>query len=383
MPGAGKPLEKLVVLQQRERRRILALAFASYAVDCLWMAWLWRLNVVPAALPLVYAAAAGLAFCISYLLIASNRNLGLRDPSMTVLQTGFAYALLVAGLLLAPQAGGLLLLTMFIVAAFSALAMTPRQFALAWLVVSAATALAILMFGGGIAVPAATPQQIVVSWLVFASVLGRVVLLSVRIGSLRDQLIERNHALRDSLERIERLASVDDLTQAWNRRAIGRMIDEEGQRAARSGAPFCMVMFDLDHFKAVNDRCGHPVGDAVLRRFAAIIMAALRATDRLGRWGGEEFLLLLPATRADGGLVIAERVRAAVEAEPWDLLAPGLRVTVSGGIAESLHEEAPDAHIARCDAALYTAKNGGRNRIVLHAPVGGAPNAGAPGFSPD
>ena len=376
MPVAGKPLDKLLLLQQRERLRILALAFASYAIDCLWMAWLWHLNVVPAALPLVYAAAAGLASCVFLLCIARHWNLRLRDPSMTVLQTGFAYALLVAALLLAPQAGGLMLLTMFIVAAFSALAMTLRQFVWAWLLVSTATALAIFMLGGGIALPAATPQQVVLSWLVFAAVLGRVVLLSLRIGSLRDQLIERNHALRDSLERIERLASVDDLTQAWNRRAIGRMIDEEGQRAARSGVPFCMVMFDLDHFKAVNDRCGHPVGDAVLRRFAAITMAVLRATDRLGRWGGEEFLVLLPATRQDGGLVIAERVRAAVEAEPWDLLAPKLRVTVSGGIAESLPEEAAGEHIARCDAALYVAKNGGRNRIVVHAPDGGAPGFG-------
>jgi len=373
MSSAGKPLDKLVQLQQRERRRILALASASYGIDCLWMGWLWRLQVVPAALPLVYAAAAGLASCMFHLLLARDWNLRLRDPSMTVMQTGFAYALLVAGLLLAPQAGGLLLLTMFIVAAFSALAMTLRQFVLAWLLVSAAIALAIFRFGGGIAMPAATPQQVVVSWLVFVSVFGRVVLLSLRIGSLRDQLIERNHALRDSLERIERLASVDDLTQAWNRRAIGRMIDEEGQRSARSGAPFCMVMFDLDHFKAVNDRCGHQVGDAVLRRFATITLAALRATDRLGRWGGEEFLLLLPATRQDGGLVIAERVRAAVEAEPWELLAPELRVTVSGGIAESLAEQAADAHIARCDVALYMAKNGGRNRIVVHPPIGGAP----------
>ncbi len=375
MPGAGKQLDKLVVWQQRERRRVLALASVSYGIDCLWMAWLWHLNVVPAALPLVYAAAAGLASCMFLLLIARNWNLRLRDPSMTVLQTGFAYALLVAGLLLAPQAGGLMLLTMFIVAAFSALAMTLRQLVLAWLLVSAASALSIFVFGGGIALPAATPRQVVVSWLVFVSVLGRVVLLSLRIGSLRDQLIERNHALRDSLERIERLASVDDLTQAWNRRAIGRMIDEEGQRAARSGAPFCMVMFDLDHFKAVNDRCGHTVGDTVLRRFAAITMAALRATDRLGRWGGEEFLVLLPATRQDGGLVIAERVRAAVEAEPWHLLAPALRVTVSGGIAESLSEEAAGEHIARCDAALYMAKNGGRNRIVVHAPDCSAPGA--------
>ena len=262
---------------------------------------------------------------------------------------------------------------MFIVAAFSALAMTPRQFVLTWLVVNLASGAAIFVFGGGIAVPAATPQQVIVSWLVFASVLGRVALVSLRIGSLRDLLIERNLALRDSLAHNERLASVDDLTQAWNRRAITRMIADETQRAARSGAPFCLVMFDLDHFKMVNDRFGHSLGDKVLRHFAAITMAALRATDRLGRWGGEEFLVLPPATRQDGGLVIAERVRGAVEAEPWDRLALELRVTVSGGIAESLPGQASDAHIARCDAALYMAKNGGRNRIVVHAPNGGAP----------
>ena len=86
--------------------------------------------------------------------------------------------------------------------------------------------------------------------------------------------------------------------------------------------------------------------------------------------------MLLPATGQDGGLVIALRVRAAVEAESWNLLAPELRVTVSGGIAESLPEQASDAHIARCDAALYLAKNNGRNRIVVHAASGGAPDIG-------
>ena len=359
--------------QQRERLRLLGLAAASYGFDLLWMLGLWYLDVMSATLPLIYAATACVLCLAFYLAITSNLNLRLRDPSMRLAQAGSAYALLVAGVVLAPQIGGLLLMTMFIVAAFSALAMTPRQFVLTWLLVNLATGLAIFWFDGGIAVPAATLQQVIVSWLVFASVLGRVTLVSLRIGSMRDQLVERNQALRESLAHNERLASVDDLTQVWNRRAITRLIDDEAQRSARAGTPYCLVMFDLDHFKAVNDRYGHSLGDKVLRRFTAIGLATLRATDRLGRWGGEEFVVLLPATRLEGGLVIAERVRLAVEAEPWERLAPGLSVTVSGGIAQSQPEAGADAHVARCDVALYAAKNGGRNRIVVQAAEGAAP----------
>ena len=357
---------------QDERVANLDLALASYAIDTLWLFGWWHLGVVALVVPLAYGGA-WLVFCV-LLRGAFRRDLNLRarDASLTMLQAGYAYALQVLLLAAAPQIGSLILMSMFIVASFSALAMTVRQFV--WSTVLVTAAVGWIMPGGGVAIgmPGATFAQQMLAWLVFASVLARVVLLCARIGALRDHLVQRNSALQVSLHHIERLASIDDLTQLWNRRTLLRMIEEEALRATRTAAPFCLLLLDLDRFKQVNDTFGHPLGDSVLCRFAQIATNAARATDRVGRWGGEEFAVLLPATTLAGAQVIAERLRVAVETAAWSELAPGLTLTVSGGLAERAPDERVNRLILRCDAALYTAKNVGRNRVVA-SPQGLAP----------
>jgi diguanylate cyclase (GGDEF)-like protein len=142
---------------------------------------------------------------------------------------------------------------------------------------------------------------------------------------------------------------------------------EEFERAGRTGAPLTVAMFDLDHFKSVNDRYGHQAGDRVLQHFADILRQVAREVDRLGRYGGEEFLAILPATSTAGGAVFVERVRTVVERFLFtiDGSAP-VRMTVSAGVATYPHESVWNVEllVRRADEALYAAKARGRNCAV-------------------
>ena len=171
--------------------------------------------------------------------------------------------------------------------------------------------------------------------------------------------------------RLRELATIDDLTGALNRRAFFDAATQEIERAGRYAIPVSVVMIDLDHFKQINDRHGHAVGDAVLREAAAAIAASLREVDRLGRLGGEEFAVLLPQTPLAGAVEVAERLRRAIAAVAVPL-GPGaatVGLTASLGVAEHrLGTLGPDAVLNRADAALYRAKRDGRDRVTQDPP---------------
>ena len=162
------------------------------------------------------------------------------------------------------------------------------------------------------------------------------------------------------------LASVDGLTGASNHNTAVSLLAHSLERGRREGQPVSFVMLDLDHFKRVNDRHGHAVGDAVLRAVAGCARARLRGSDVLGRLGGEEFGLVLPATAAAGARHLAEQVRLAVEA--LEIKGDGgqaLRVTLSAGVAEAAKSDTPETLMHLADKALYQAKQKGRNRVVV------------------
>ncbi len=169
---------------------------------------------------------------------------------------------------------------------------------------------------------------------------------------------------------VERQALVDGLTGVANRRHCEEALTSEISRADRLATPLTLVLADLDDFKAINDEHGHAAGDEVLREFAAVLRATLRDSDLAGRWGGEEFLLLLPGADAVGGAQLAERVRASL-AERSFLGRDGAvaSVTCSFGVAQ--HQAGWDERelFAAADRALYRAKREGKNRVELEAPV--------------
>nr|WP_244270888.1 sensor domain-containing diguanylate cyclase [Thioalkalivibrio sp. ALJ1] len=173
------------------------------------------------------------------------------------------------------------------------------------------------------------------------------------------QALERNQA------ELERQAFYDRLTGVANRRYFESLLDREVQRAERYGQVFSLVMFDLDHFKDVNDTYGHAIGDAVLQDVTRVAGERLRSSDVLGRWGGEEFMVLLPGDGAETGARVAEAIRARVAGHAFPRVG---EVTVSLGVAEFYAEEPRSELLRRLDEAMYRAKREGRNRVAVAAP---------------
>jgi diguanylate cyclase (GGDEF)-like protein len=169
---------------------------------------------------------------------------------------------------------------------------------------------------------------------------------------------------------VERQAMVDGLTGIANRRACEEALASEIAQADRLGTTLTLVLADLDDFKRVNDEHGHAAGDDVLREFASVIRATVRDSDVAGRWGGEEFLLLLPGADAAGGAQLAERVRTTL-AERSFLGAHGAVLTVGCSFGVAQHATGGDARdlFAAADRALYRAKRAGKNRVETDAPV--------------
>ncbi len=163
---------------------------------------------------------------------------------------------------------------------------------------------------------------------------------------------------------LERLSREDPLTRLANRRDFDARLDDEIQRAQRFGMPLATAMFDLDHFKRINDRFGHAAGDAVLREIAALMRQECRAVDIIARYGGEEFALALPGSNLRAGVILCERVRGAIERFNWSHLIPGLSVTISAGVSEWTAESDAASLLAGADANLYAAKRDGRNRVM-------------------
>jgi diguanylate cyclase len=142
------------------------------------------------------------------------------------------------------------------------------------------------------------------------------------------------------------------------------MLDEEIARARRTQKPCSIALIDLDWFKRINDAYGHPIGDEVLRTFAITTFANIRPIDRFGRYGGEEFLLILPDTAPETADRVLERLRVIIANLDWSAFSPGMQVTISAGITVHRADESPDTLLARADRALYSAKAQGRNRTA-------------------
>ena len=159
------------------------------------------------------------------------------------------------------------------------------------------------------------------------------------------------------------MAIHDDLTGFYNRSHLIDLIESENNRSVRTGSVFSLVMMDIDKFKNINDTYRHQTGDQVLRTFAAVIRGILRKTDYCGRYGGEEFLIVLTQTDLQAAKVFAERIRVCVENSFFPDLGPDSRVTVSIGLAEHRMQENIEKTISRADESLYKAKKGGRNRV--------------------
>src|SRR3954471_16453146 len=188
----------------------------------------------------------------------------------------------------------------------------------------------------------------------------------LRIKRLQEEIEERERELMEANERLRYMSQTDALTGLDNRRHIESRIEEMFEHAKRLNEPFAVVMVDLDRFKSVNDTYGHQAGDAVLRQLARILKQEVREIDHAGRYGGEEFILLLTGTVLDAGVTFADRVRKAIEGHTFTFDGTSICRTASFGVAAWPHPKVKtcDELVRAADEALYVAKETGRNRVI-------------------
>jgi diguanylate cyclase (GGDEF)-like protein len=163
-------------------------------------------------------------------------------------------------------------------------------------------------------------------------------------------------------KRLEKLATIDSLTEIYNRYKIDDEIKLQIARYQRYKEPFSLLMFDIDYFKSVNDTYGHDVGDRVLKALSRLVSNHIRTTDIFGRWGGEEFVVILENTRKEEAFVIAEKLRKMVQTHTID---GKYKITISIGVTQYEEPESREDVIKKADEALYRAKENGRNQVVV------------------
>lgn len=285
------------------------------------------------------------------------------DPSLTREQIVCA---LVAGAAAYPMAGelrALVLPIVLVILSFGMFRLKPgestRLALFALLLLSMAMAFAYAVW------PRRLPAwQELGHWLMAVLTVPAVAVLSARMSGIRLRLREQREELNRALTRIEVLATRDMLTGLYNRRHADGLLRQALMRRDRSGTAFSLALIDLDHFKRINDHHGHAVGDAVLRSFAQAAQSALRGTDTLARWGGEEFLLLLDDTGDLAAAIALERIQNAVDQAAVEVGGRTLGFGFSAGLATHREGESAALLLDRVDRALYEAKALGRGRVV-------------------
>jgi diguanylate cyclase (GGDEF)-like protein len=307
---------------------------------------------------------------------ASGSILAARELFLCALFFNFTWLSIHLGGIAAPTAGWLI--TAPVVAMFLGGVVT----ALFWLAMSSAAACALYWIGQHGAGPASYPlRDPALLYLLCDVGLFLVVVVFVLLFELSKT---RGFVkLEQALGTINELAIRDELTGAHNRRHLLGLIESEKGRSDRSGQPFSLCLLDIDFFKRINDTHGHAAGDTVLKAFAACVQKHVRAGDAFGRYGGEEFLLMLPETAEGDAMELAERVRLALEQLRCAHEDGTITLTVSIGVAAFRPGEPIAQTIARADEALYLAKSSGRNRIIGHDDAcRGAPPVRSGGVEP-
>lgn len=302
---------------------------------------------------------------IGYVALRSGWTERFRDPSMTLWQLSMGVLAVNWGYLICGPMRTSALFPIMVVFAFAA-------FTLRWRQIAFLTVLAVTSLVAAVVMRTLYPQWVpaqgevpqirvdVNNVLMLVVVLPALAVIATRLSGLRQKLRDQREALAHALSEVERLAVSDELTGIANRRSMRALLERSVALSSRELTPFCVAILDIDHFKAVNDALGHAAGDTVLKAFARRTAAQLRETDALGRWGGEEFLLVMPGN-LDGIGRVLERIREAVHR-----VDAGTRpVTFSAGVARHRPDESVDALLARADAALYEAKRTGRDRCVV------------------
>ncbi|MDR0225909.1 MAG: GGDEF domain-containing protein [Burkholderiaceae bacterium] len=291
-----------------------------------------------------------------------------RDPGMFLTHQLVSIFGVLGMLVAAPQVAFQALVMLIVFSADGFLARSRTSFWLTWIATLAAVTALICWLGPRMRMTTDTQAG---QLLAIAVVLGAVVRCSVLVTffrSMQYRIAVANEKLATALAQIEVLVRQDEVTGVANRRGVMERLQQCRAVALRQQGPLCVALLDIDHFKRINDSFGHEGGDRVLRAFGTLLTSQLRASDGIGRYGGEEFLLVLPDTDLARAGELLERLRQRIAQAPWaQTVGAGARVTATFGAAQYRPGESVEATIARADAAMYGGKAAGRNRVVLEA----------------
>jgi diguanylate cyclase (GGDEF)-like protein len=362
--GSGpKPAAEVLLRRARQRRQMHAVQVVSYSLGASVL-WLYSYAgtisiIVPSAYFLCGLTVIGFFAALS----ETNFSDRFEDHYLTVFQVVSHVAMQLGFLLAAPRIAFAFISVLFLIFGFGALRMTSRQATITWTLATTGLIAVFLFTDLPVGMPVGTQTERLAAMLCFVLIIGQCAYVGLFGSTLRKTLYRRSIELKAAYRRIEELAEIDELTGAFNRRCIMRMLEEEIARAHRLNAPCAVALIDLDWFKRINDAYGHPTGDEVLRTFAITMFANIRGIDRFGRYGGEEFLLVLPGTTQQSAVGMLDRLRAIIAELEWSAFSTGMSVTMSAGVTVLHTNENSDNVLARADSALYAAKAQGRNRI--------------------
>ena len=313
--------------------------------------------------PLWWWSAASLAGMLVVVgVIRSGLNRRLADPAMTMQQMLYAVLCAAWAYSFAGSAHMIVGLILAVILMFGMFGLSSRQ--IVWVAVYVLATFGVVMAQMSQRNPERYPlgAEVVYFIMLCIMVIG-VGVLTVRLHRMRDRLRSQKVELEAALAHIHRLATHDDLTGLVNRRHMQELLENERMRLERSAQDWCVALIDLDHFKSVNDAHGHAIGDEVLRSLSRHAHKLIRRTDVLARWGGEEFVLLLPNTPIGMAVTSLERLREHVDATPLMVHGIELPVSFSAGLTEHQRGESVAQTLERADKLCYRAKTLGRNRV--------------------
>ncbi|WP_286745680.1 GGDEF domain-containing protein [Aquabacterium sp. UBA2148] len=349
----------------RARTGVILLCALMYAICCSAAFYAAEVGMMRDFAPKLLLLTTVPCYTVFYVLVRTGRTRSMRDPNLMLQQQSFSLlAIAFAYTAIGPHDRGLVLVLIALVMVFGMYTHQPRQAAFAGVLamVLLAMCMGVLSHIDPVYYP---PTLELLRFELMIGTLPPLILAAYQISAWRNRLAQQRRELRDTLEKVQTLASRDALTGLYNRRHMQDRLVDSAKRHERYGERFTVVLVDLDHFKRINDVHGHRVGDEALMAFASAATLALRESDTVGRWGGEEFLFILPNTSPAKALVALDRLRAALQHCSISSRVPGLRVAFSAGIAQ--HDLAAPVHrtLERADHALYQAKTAGRNRSLV------------------
>ena len=323
----------------------------------------WQ-GIAPWALVLAWAPLSMLGSAVALAALQFGWSHRLEDPALTAPQMVWANLSTAACYAMCGPVRGAVFVMLCLTLLFSIFALPART--VRWLAGYTLVLFGVVMATMAWLQPARYPAlQEGVTFMLMAFAIPAMAQLATRMSQLRQQLGRQRQELQEALERIRVMASHDELTALPNRRFLAQTIERARGHSER-GRGFSLALVDLDHFKRVNDTHGHAVGDLVLRQFATVARSAVRAEDTVGRWGGEEFLVVFEGSPPEGALIGARRVCELAAADGVALPGGGtLHYTVSIGLVSHRRGETAEQTIERADALLYRAKAEGRNQVRL------------------